>query len=277
MHTSRRAFSLLELLVVIAIIAMLAGIMLPALAGAREAARRSECASNARQLATAANVYADDHKGLLPPGAPDFLQNLTRWHGSRDHPSSRFRASGGSMTEYLGGGEIDESGQIASPIRRCPTFLPVLRALSDSGAGFELANGGYGYNNAFVGVQRRFVGFDTWVVASDRSGSSLSRFNNPAKTICFSDSAFAADNGVDGIIEYSFVEPRYWPDAPGCRADPSVHFRHQKMANVAWLDTHISADTRTFSWSSGLFGVDSSSVGIGFFGSTDDNSLFGEH
>lgn len=274
MRTRRQAFSLIELLVVIAIIAVMTGLVLPGLAGAREAARASECASNVRQLAIAATVYADDHRGFLPPGASNILQNRTRWHGSRDHPSSRFRPAGGSMTDYLGQGEIDGSGDVVASIRRCPTFAPTLRSLADAGAGFELANGGYGYNNVFVGVQRRKVATNVWTIATDRSGSSLARFSNPAATIGFADSAFAADQGIDGVIEYSFLEPRFWPDSPGSRADPSIHFRHTRAASVAWLDTHVSPEARTFSWSSGVFGVDSASVGIGFTGQADNNSLF---
>ncbi len=62
----RRAFTLIELLVVIAIIALLVGIMLPALAGAREAARTAHCLSNLRQNAIVCMEYAGDYKGYSP-------------------------------------------------------------------------------------------------------------------------------------------------------------------------------------------------------------------
>ncbi len=65
---SKHAFTLIELLVVIAIIAILAGILLPALALARERSRRVSCASNLRNLGTAIRLYANDADELFPPG-----------------------------------------------------------------------------------------------------------------------------------------------------------------------------------------------------------------
>src|SRR6266498_3099583 len=64
---TRRAFTLIELLVVIAIIAILAAILFPVFAQAREKARQTSCLSNLRQISTAMMMYAEDHDGLFVP------------------------------------------------------------------------------------------------------------------------------------------------------------------------------------------------------------------
>jgi len=76
------AFTLIELLVVIAIIAILAAILFPVFARARENARRSSCQSNLKQIGLGVLQYAQDYDETLPPGALGYGPGgLTLWNG----------------------------------------------------------------------------------------------------------------------------------------------------------------------------------------------------
>ncbi len=72
-----KGFTLVELLVVIAIIAILAGMLLPALARAKESGRRIACVNNLRQLGLSVMMYADDNGDYFPTRV-----SLGRWPSS---------------------------------------------------------------------------------------------------------------------------------------------------------------------------------------------------
>lgn len=79
MKSLRNAFTLVELLVVIGIIAVLVGILLPALNKAHRAAATVQCASNMRQISAAMLQYIQTNKGKFPPSGAGHLGHLSIW------------------------------------------------------------------------------------------------------------------------------------------------------------------------------------------------------
>ena len=90
----RKAFTLIELLVVVAIIGILAAILFPVFARARENARRASCMSNVKQLSLASLMYAQDYDERLVPSYDDrtptfFINGVSKVAMARQTPMNK--------------------------------------------------------------------------------------------------------------------------------------------------------------------------------------------
>ncbi|MFH1498106.1 MAG: prepilin-type N-terminal cleavage/methylation domain-containing protein [Verrucomicrobiota bacterium] len=116
--SNKRGFTLVELLTVIAVIGVLAGILIPVIGRVREAARRSSCASNLRQLATASQLYSAENRGALI--AEPFTEN-----DENNSPRYWFR----QLYPYL---KADSVTRVTA-LFQCPNDEAAVEAFSDGG------------------------------------------------------------------------------------------------------------------------------------------------
>jgi prepilin-type N-terminal cleavage/methylation domain-containing protein len=100
----RSGFTLIELLVVISIIAVLASLILPGVQNAREAARRTQCINNQRNVGTAMQNYASANRGQIPPLTGDFAINF----GTQSDPIPRAAPWSVHVLPYLEQGALYE-------------------------------------------------------------------------------------------------------------------------------------------------------------------------
>jgi prepilin-type N-terminal cleavage/methylation domain-containing protein/prepilin-type processing-associated H-X9-DG protein len=209
------AFTLIELLVVIAIIAVLAAILFPVFAQAREKARQASCMSNLRQIGTASLMYAQDYDETMFPWMENDSGGVRAWDGFTDFTTGfppTYRPNQGFLQPYMKNVEIMD----------CLTAGGIVPFTVD------LANGipvwaAYGVNMLMMPQ-----------VGILYTGLNMADVQAPADTVFMADAMMFAGNPNTQMKRQNQLVP---PSGRG----PAFHGRHNGMGNTLWADGHVKA------------------------------------
>lgn len=221
----RESFSLIELLITISIIAILAGILLPALNKARMRGQMAVCSSNLKQIGNAVFLYTGDFDDWLPVAntVPACGQRAWEWRMELGF----YLGIVGGKPELTDTEVVKEHLAFCNGPFRCPSFL--LTSPIDLADALK-QGGGYGWNFQFAG---RY--------SFDSSGASVRRkagmVKKPTITV-FSGDGPDAGSAATSVNSYSLLYPPNFNSVGG--GVYLIGTRHNQGSNIVWGDGHIA-------------------------------------